>query len=173
MQIRVNVSYRKIISCFSTKTYVVGTQNKHLNEMVLFRTQNICWKLRVRKYCAYNFTQKILVYLHVDLWAKLELWVSEKWRSLATLREKFRSKFKFSYIYIIYNVLNTIELLPQLILGRSETNEPWHGISNNVVCATSKALDQTAHRRSLIRAFASHLHILWVLSYWLNIIWSF
>ena len=33
--------------------------------------------------------------------------------------------------------------------------EPQHEISNNVVCATSKASDQPAHMRSLIRAFAS------------------
>ena len=39
-------------------------------------------------------------------------------------------------------------------------NEPWHEISNNVVCATSKCSDQTAHTRSLIRAFASRLNIL-------------
>ena len=32
--------------------------------------------------------------------------------------------------------------------------EPRHEISNNVVCATSKASDQPAHTRSLIRAFA-------------------
>ena len=51
--------------------------------------------------------------------------------------------------------------------------EPWHEISNNVVYATSKASDQPAHTRSLIRAFASRLHILWVLSYWLNIFRSF
>ena len=38
--------------------------------------------------------------------------------------------------------------------------EPWHEISNNVVCATFKASDQPAHTRSLIRAFASHLIIL-------------
>ena len=38
--------------------------------------------------------------------------------------------------------------------------EPPHEISNNVVCATSKASDQPAHMRSLIRAFASRLHIL-------------
>ena len=38
--------------------------------------------------------------------------------------------------------------------------EPVHEISNNVVCATSKASDQPAHRRSLIRAFASRLSIL-------------
>ena len=34
--------------------------------------------------------------------------------------------------------------------------EPRHEISNNVVCAAiSKASDQPAHMRSLIRAFAS------------------
>ena len=38
--------------------------------------------------------------------------------------------------------------------------EPVHEISNNVVCATSKASDQPAHRRSLIGAFASRLNIL-------------
>ena len=43
--------------------------------------------------------------------------------------------------------------------------EPVHEISNNVVCATSKASDQPAHTRSLIRAFASRLSILWLLSY--------
>ena len=40
------------------------------------------------------------------------------------------------------------------------TIEPLHEISNNVVCATSKASDQPAHMRSLIRAFASRLSIL-------------
>ena len=42
--------------------------------------------------------------------------------------------------------------------------EPQHEISNNVVCATSKASDQPAHTRSLIRAFACRLSILWVLA---------
>ena len=41
--------------------------------------------------------------------------------------------------------------------------EPWHGISNNVVCANSKASDQPAHMRRLIRAFASRLNILSVM----------
>ena len=40
------------------------------------------------------------------------------------------------------------------------SSEPRHEISNNVVCATSKASDQPAHTRSLIRAFASRLSIL-------------
>ena len=38
--------------------------------------------------------------------------------------------------------------------------ESRHEISNNVVCATSKGSDQPAHKRSLIRAFASRLDIL-------------
>ena len=39
-------------------------------------------------------------------------------------------------------------------------NEPRYEISNNVVCATSKASDQPAYTRSLIRTFVSHLNIL-------------
>ena len=45
------------------------------------------------------------------------------------------------------------------------TFEPRHEISKNVVCATSIGSDQPAHTRSLIRAFASRLHIAGVFSY--------
>ena len=40
--------------------------------------------------------------------------------------------------------------------------EPWHEISNDVVCVPSKASDQPAHMhmRSLIRTFASCLNVL-------------
>ena len=38
--------------------------------------------------------------------------------------------------------------------------EPSHEISINVAIATSKASDQPAHMRSLIRAFTSRLNIL-------------
>ena len=38
--------------------------------------------------------------------------------------------------------------------------EPRHEISNNVVCATSKASDQPAHMHSLIRSFACRWNIL-------------
>ena len=38
--------------------------------------------------------------------------------------------------------------------------EPVHEISNNVVCATSKASDQPVHTCSLIRGFACRLHSL-------------
>ena len=49
------------------------------------------------------------------------------------------------------------------ILLKSKINisyEPLHEISNNVVCATSKASDQPAHTCSLIRPFASRLSII-------------
>ena len=46
-----------------------------------------------------------------------------------------------------------------------ETYEPWHEISNKVVCATSTA-DQPAHMCSRTRAFANCLNILWMFSYW-------
>ena len=39
-------------------------------------------------------------------------------------------------------------------------NQQRHEISNNVVCVTSKASNQPAHTRSLIRAFDGHLNIL-------------
>ena len=38
------------------------------------------------------------------------------------------------------------------IEGTEYTDEPRHVISNNVVCATSKASDQPVHTRNLIRA---------------------
>ena len=43
---------------------------------------------------------------------------------------------------------------------RVKINEPRYEISNNVLCVTSKASDQPAHTRSLIRAFANRLNIL-------------
>ena len=68
------------------------------------------------------------------------------------------------YLFQIYNMN---------ILLLTNTNEPQHEISNNVVCATSKGSDQPTHIRSLIRAFARRLNILWMLSFWPNVILSF
>ena len=62
----------------------------------------------------------------------------------------------FSRINVSYS------LTPGLVenMWTKLTYEPVHEISNNLVCATSKASDQPAHTRSLIRAFASRLSIL-------------
>ena len=67
-------------------------------------------------------------------------------------------------IYFIINLETKVPKIPIIINDRNDNwssiFEPRHGISNNVVCATSKASDQPAHLRSLIRAFASRLNIL-------------
>ena len=61
------------------------------------------------------------------------------------------------------SVIHVHELIKLVDVNSREINEkliePWHGIFNNVVCVTSKASDQPAHMRSLIRAFASPLNI--------------
>ena len=38
-------------------------------------------------------------------------------------------------------------------------SEPVHEISDGVVCATGRALDQPAHMRSLVGAFACRLNV--------------
>ena len=77
-----------------------------------------------------------------------------------------------------YNVISPVRLNPVALRSQVKHStteplhslsypveiEPVHEISNNVVCATSKASDQPAHTRSLIRAFASRLGILLLLS---------
>ena len=75
-----------------------------------------------------------------------------------------KSNFREGNIYFLENY----NLWPlNIYIGSSwSIYEPRHEIFNNVVCATSKASDQPAHMRSLIRAFAHRLNILWVLSYW-------
>ena len=50
-------------------------------------------------------------------------------------------------------------LIETVLLSTHNITEQRHGISNNVVCATSFASDQPAHRRNLIKAFASRLLI--------------
>ena len=58
-------------------------------------------------------------------------------------------------------MISVSDLAPALAILGVIIIEPVHVISNNVVCATSKASDQPAHTRSLIRAFASLLSILY------------
>ena len=63
--------------------------------------------------------------------------------------------------YKIEYVIDGINRIYWLTKETIHIYEPRHEIYNNAVCATSKALDQPVHKRSLIRAFASRLNILW------------
>ena len=58
------------------------------------------------------------------------------------------------------NIYNS--MLKNICYSKTLIIELWYGISNNVVCATSKASDQPVHMHSLIKAFASPLNILQV-----------
>ena len=51
-------------------------------------------------------------------------------------------------IFLLHPMVS--ELLQQYLVEMLTLFEPQHEISNNVVCATSKASDQPAHTRSLI-----------------------
>ena len=53
-----------------------------------------------------------------------------------------------------------------MIIQNLNPFEPRHEISNNVVCATSKASDQPALTRSLIKAFACRLNIYGRITIW-------
>ena len=62
---------------------------------------------------------------------------------------------------LLFPVCKKLKQMEYMLVG-SLTNpfEPRQEISNNVVCATSKASYQPVHMHSLIRAFASRLYIL-------------
>ena len=63
------------------------------------------------------------------------------------------------YVWAIFGISVHLQSQTQMLLDASK-NDPRYEISNNVICATIKASDQTAQMRSLIEAFASRLNIL-------------
>ena len=65
----------------------------------------------------------------------------------------------FTIIHEAWTLTQKNTLICNSAQGRNYQNEPWHEISNNLVCATSKGSDQPAHTRRLIRAFACRLNI--------------
>ena len=54
----------KIIFLFQIKTYVVGAQKNHLNEMVLLGTHNICLDWSIKNY----YILKLKRFAHLDLY---------------------------------------------------------------------------------------------------------
>ena len=66
----------------------------------------------------------------------------------------YMRRFYFGLVYIACQDRRAVMQTDSIII------EPRHELSNNVLCATSKASDQPAHAHSLIRAFARALNIL-------------
>ena len=98
--------------------------------------------------CAIFFSSFALRFFRLFVWCYLRPKIRKKakWHKPATIKQFFKKN-------------KNVKRLP------TKTYEPRHEISNNVVCATSKGSDQPAHTRSLIRAFASRLNNLRLLSY--------
>ena len=107
----------------------------------------------------YDFCKERSLNLEAISKGWLNLLLNNFYASVQTKENEFYSKK--SMISICYGIQKHCERCCKFDI----INEPWHGISNNVVCVTSKASDQPAHIRSLIRAFASRLDIPGVLSY--------
>ena len=113
----------------------------------------------------------ILTYYLFNVGPPSVLQMAFRWRAdvsqLIVVLGSFLPSSTFFFCFFVF-CLFSFTMQHQLVV----INEPVHEISNNVVCATSKAPDQPAHTRSLIGAFASRLSIIWLISYWLNTIWS-
>ena len=81
-----------------------------------------------------------------------KIWVTGSFRKLLHIL------YERSYMFFMSQMQFRPDIQPYCILA--PINGPQYEISNNVVCASTKGLDQPAHLRSLIRAFASHLKLL-------------
>ena len=79
-------------SYFPTKTYVVVTQKKRLNETVILSTQNLCYTDGLD--IIYNFTLKYFV--HLNLW----MYVSMPLPHLALDTALFCCFVYFVYFYV-------------------------------------------------------------------------
>ena len=105
-----------LVRNFSTKTYDVGTQKNCLNETVLLSTQNICYKLWVRKYL--QFYAEIVVYLQ-----ELED------RSLYHLYSLITKSSRCHYVVMTRSETKLSVAIPAPVSGQSTVN---------VAMATSK-----------------------------------
>ena len=92
-----------------------------------------------------------------DAWCGISVTSSSNWCG-----RNWGKASEFTTLYESENMYwSKIEVaVPMWLMTVLKIYKPVHEISNNVLCATSKASDQPAHMRSLIRAFATRLSIL-------------
>ena len=154
----------RVKQLFDKDVYIVKRGSHIWHVFFIFLNKNICCGYTLEKSLR-DASSKFKIYIHVSVF--------------------MRTQFKNCHFW----VENHGEFI------QSNTFEPRHDISNNVVCGPAKqslrsalsacayaqsdqslwASDlhyQPVHTHSLIRAFASHLNILWLLGYWPYIIWS-
>ena len=90
---------------------------------------------------------------------------SNRISSMVTEVKDIISQLTSVQIQDLMKIRNSPRLVILDLLNLNTLFEPHHEIFNNVVCATSEASDQPVHTGSQIRAFASRLNILGLLSY--------
>ena len=78
-----------------------------------------------------------------------------KIRVTGSFRKLLHILYERSYIFFMRKMQFRPDIQPDAFFA--PINGPQYEIPNNVVCASTKGLDQPAHMCSLIRAFASRL----------------
>ena len=128
-----------------------------------------CWKVRLRISALFNLNDTFYLLTNLifhKMYFTLEFCKGVQTRIIPQALTITKGRqFQDLKTAIVFLLIWDTFLRQNIPFGVAWKNEPWHEISNNVVCATSKGSDQPAHTRSLIRAFASRLHSLWILSY--------
>ena len=157
----------------TTSMHCICEQRKLWQLNAQIRLSFHCWRMRyVPLVCnCSNRTTPLILSLSLSL--SLSLYLFPKFANSLdpeNLQRLAKPNQGQTGIPRINNVSERPTLRP---MPRKNIIQPWHEISNNVVCATNEGSDKPAPKRSLIRAFAGRLNILSLLSYWPNIIWGF
>ena len=130
-----------------------------------------CWKsdataqLSYGKLFVWAFTVCLLAYLFVCCFVVYLFNVVFICNSSSINLNYDIPKWEFWCRGLCINTCSLTFLLEQLGANLTTViNGPRYEISNNVVCVTLTGSDQPAHTRSLVRAFACRLNIVWLLS---------
>ena len=126
--------------------------------------------MRTRSISKYHFQHRYMIFFEItrDSYASASLSLS---LSLSHLLSKFANSLEPEYLRRLAKPNQGQTGIPRIIhvskrptfrpMPRKYIIEPWHEISNNVVCGTSKASDQPTHMHNLIRAFDMRFPTMW------------
>ena len=149
-----------LLVCILTTVLVVEQRRSGGN--VPFNTLVVSWLPRFKRGKFPYFINRALIKNHKKMMPAISrdnvlvIWSEKSGSSIKDIDMAF---FRATVIGLSRPVGGSLYSIAAVALLRF-IYEPWHEISNNVVCATDKCSDQPAHTRRLIKAFASRLNIL-------------
>ena len=111
------------------------------------------WSLNSSLNIRFNQFQKISKLM--VLYERLQMLYEPKIRVTGSFRKLLHILYEKKYRFFMRQMQFRPDTQSQCIFA--PINGPQYEISNNVVCVSTKGLDQPAHMCSLIRAFASRL----------------